>query len=221
MHYRLRDIILSAISIIFLSPIFIVISIILFFTGEREIFYRQTRVGYKRKFFNVLKFATMLKDSPNMGAGTLTLKDDPRVLPIGKMLRKTKLNELPQLFNILKGDMSIVGPRPLVPLGEELYEASISNKLRSVRPGLTGVGSIFLRDEEAIYANRVNAAEFYKNVIIPYKSQLEIWYIENRSFALDLKIILLTVLVVLQPKLEVSNFFRNLPEKPDGMRIDD
>ena len=109
---RIIDVFISVIAIILLLPVFIPIILILRFSGEGEVFYAQERVGRFRKPFRLLKFATMLKDSPTLPGGFLTLKDDPRVLPIGKFLRKTKINELPQLFNIIKGDMSFIGPRP-------------------------------------------------------------------------------------------------------------
>lgn len=112
---RVFDILFSSLTIIILLPILVPILCILRLTGEGEVFFRQTRVGKDKVSFNLLKLATMLKNSEQLGAGTVTLKDDFRVLPYGKFLRKTKLNELPQLFNILLGDMSIIGPRPPSP----------------------------------------------------------------------------------------------------------
>src|SRR5690606_21086740 len=109
---RFFDIVLASAALLVLAPLLLPITLILRFTGEGEVFYVQQRVGKNREFFGLYKFATMLKNSPNMSTGTVTVKDDPRVLPVGRFLRKTKLNELPQLFNVLKGDMSIIGPRP-------------------------------------------------------------------------------------------------------------
>ncbi len=111
---RLLDIILSGLALLVLSPLMIPIAIGLVLTGEHEIFYFQSRVGRGGQMFKLFKFATMLKNSPNIGTGTITLKNDPRILPMGKFLRNTKINELPQLLNILRGDMSFVGPRPLL-----------------------------------------------------------------------------------------------------------
>jgi lipopolysaccharide/colanic/teichoic acid biosynthesis glycosyltransferase len=187
------------------------------FTGENEIFYRQERVGYKRKVFKVLKFATMVKNSPNLGAGTLTMKDDPRVLPLGGILRKTKINEIPQLLNVFFGDMAIVGPRPLVPNGEEHYGTKNSEIIRSVKPGVTGIGSLVLRDEESYYAHRPDALDFYKDVISPYKFTLEKWYIERKTIGLDLKILILTVLAVLNVNFNLWIFFPDLPKTPEKM----
>ena len=159
----------------------------------------------------------MVKNSSNIGSGTLTMANDPRVLPLGKVLRKTKINELPQLLNILFGDLSLVGPRPLVPEGESHYGEKKSEIIRSVKPGLTGIGSLVLRDEEAFYAHRSDAHEFYKNTISPYKFCLEKWYIERQTFSLDLKIILFTAAAIVWPDFSPWSFFRDLPKIPEEM----
>ena len=139
---QIFNLVTSGLSIIFLSPLLIPITLILKFTGEGEVFFSQKRVGKDGNLFLMHKFATMLKDSPNIGTGTLTIKDDPRILPFGNFLRKTKINELPQLFNVFKGEMSIVGPRPQSP--ETLhFNKNLQNKIIFVTPGLTGLGSIF------------------------------------------------------------------------------
>ena len=140
---RFFDLTLSSIAIILLSPLLIPVIFILKITGEGEIFYIQKRIGRNGNEFGLLKFATMLKNSPNIGAGEITIHNDPRVLPVGKFLRKTKLNELPQLFNIILGDMSLVGPRPMVPNTYANYPKEAQFILNKVRPGLTGIGSIF------------------------------------------------------------------------------
>ncbi|HRF25570.1 MAG TPA: sugar transferase, partial [Chitinophagaceae bacterium] len=118
---RFFDIIFSLLAIILLSPILIPVIILLLLTGEHEVFYRQDRVGYKNKIFKIWKFATMLKNSPNMGDGDITKRGDPRITRVGKLLRQSKINELPQLINILTGDMSFVGPRPLMKVGFDRY----------------------------------------------------------------------------------------------------
>ena len=147
---RLFDCILSAFAILVFCPIGFVLAVILRSTGEGEIFYRQKRIGRGAKPFGVLKFATMLKDSPSLGTGTITAKGVPRVLPFGKFLRKTKLNEIPQLWNIFIGDMSIVGPRPLTKETRDYIPVEILKQIQDVQPGLTGIGSIIFRDEETI-----------------------------------------------------------------------
>lgn len=213
MLQRVFDIVFSFLAILAFFPILLIIVLALRFSGEGEIFYKQKRVGWLGKDFYLYKFATMLKNSPDLLGGTLTLKDDPRVLPMGGMLRKSKINELPQLINILKGDMSIIGPRPLVPEGELNYTPEASAVIRSIRPGLAGIGSLVLRDEESYYSHREDAASFYKLVISPYKEKLEIWYVENRSLSLYFKIIVLTVVVIVNKNFDVFKLL-NIPRIP-------
>ena len=148
MLIRLFDIFFSLLALLFLLPLFAPIVLILRFTGEGEIFYRQERIGRHGTPFALLKFATMLRNSPTIGAGEITVKNDPRVLPFGRFLRKTKINELPQLFNILLGHISMVGPRPMVPNTFLKYSSEAQSELKKVKPGLTGIGSIIFRDEE-------------------------------------------------------------------------
>jgi lipopolysaccharide/colanic/teichoic acid biosynthesis glycosyltransferase len=145
---RLLDIVFALLALIVLSPLLIPVAIVLRFTGEGEIFFLQDRIGLGGEPFGLYKFATMLKNSPNVGTGTVTVKDDPRVLPVGRFLRKTKINELPQLLNILKGDMSVVGPRPQTRRCFDAFPADSQAEIIKVRPGLSGIGSIVFRGEE-------------------------------------------------------------------------
>lgn len=145
----------------------------------------------------LLKFATMLKDSPSLLNGNITVLNDPRILPVGYFLRKTKINELPQLFNVIFGDLSLVGPRPLTPDTFDYYSPGSQQIIHSVRPGLSGIGSIIFRDEENILQDIRDPKLFYRAYIAPYKEQLEIWFVNNKSFKLYLQIILLTVLKVI------------------------
>ena len=147
---RFCDILFSSILLIILSPLLIPIMICLKFTGEGYIFYKQERVGFKNKKFSILKFATMLKDSPNMAGGVITTKKDPRITPLGGFLRKSKINELPQLINIFLGDMSFVGPRPVMQISFNAYPPEVQSVIYNVKPGLTGIGSIIFRDEEEL-----------------------------------------------------------------------
>ena len=139
---RFFDIIFSGIALTLLSPFFLPLMFILRITGEGEVFFSQNRVGLGGKNFKLYKFATMLKDSPQMGTGTVTVKNDPRILPLGGFLRKTKINELPQLINIFNGNMSIIGPRPQTRRCFDAYPLSSQNEIIKVRPGLSGIGSI-------------------------------------------------------------------------------
>ena len=172
---RFFDILFSGAALLTLSPILIPILIILKLTGEGEIFFLQERVGIRGRKFKLFKFATMLKNSPNIGTGTVTLKGDPRVLPVGRFLRKTKINELPQLLNIFLGDMSVIGPRPLTVETFEAYSNNTQNLIKQVRPGLSGIGSIIFRNEEEIMHGANASIDFYTNVIAPYKGELEEW----------------------------------------------
>ena len=213
---RLLDVFVSLVALTLLLPVFIPIIIILRFTAEGEIFYFQERIGLNNSRFQIWKFATMLKNSMNMGTGSITLQNDFRVTPIGKFLRKTKINELPQIINILKGDISLVGPRPLVTKTFSAYTEEIQSKIYKVKPGLTGIGSIVFRDEESLISavKDEDPHEFYKRVIAPYKGALEMWYQENRSFFLDLQLIFMTAWVILFPKSYLyKKWFKNLPER--------
>ncbi len=211
---RIIDILLSLISLIFISPFLIIIIIILMFTGENEVFYLQERIGYKNKVFKIIKFATMIKNSPNIGTGSITLKNDPRVLPFGKFLRKTKINELPQLINVLIGNMSIVGPRPQMKVDFLKFPEKERNLIYLSKPGITGIGSIIFRDEERwISKSKEDKHKYYKNYIAPYKSKLEIWYLNNASIFLDLLIIIITSWVIIFPKSKlIFKIFKNIPK---------
>ena len=173
-------------------------------------FFRQARVGKDTVSFGLLKFATMLKASEGMGAGTVTLKDDFRVLPFGKFLRKSKLNELPQLFNIFLGDMSVIGPRPLHKKQFSFYSFDDQNIIASTMPGLSGVGSIIFRDEEKILQNSSDPDITYKEEITPKKAALEKWYVKNKSIGLYFKLIFLTVIAVASSNIDMKKFFKGL-----------
>ena len=213
---RLLDIIVSFITLITLLPIFIPIAIILRLTGEGEVLYFQERCGMNNSRFYIWKFATMLKNSINMGTGSITLINDPRVTKIGLFLRKTKINELPQIINILKGDISLVGPRPLVTKTFLAYNEYIQSKIYNVKPGLTGIGSIIFRDEESIISavTDEDPHEFYKRIIAPYKGKLEIWYQNHKSFLLDLQLIFLTAWIIIFPSSRLyEKWFKDLPKR--------
>jgi lipopolysaccharide/colanic/teichoic acid biosynthesis glycosyltransferase len=221
MYYLLKrvfDVLSSGIAIIILSPLLIPVIIGLKLTGEGYIFYKQERVGYKNKPFLIWKFATMLKNSANMPGGIMTTKKDPRITPMGGFLRKSKINELPQLFNIFFGHMSIVGPRPVMKVSFEAYPDHIQKVIYNVKPGLTGVGSIIFRDEEKLITDVKNNGgdvwEFYKEKIYPFKGELEMWYQKNNSLVLDFKVILVTAWVILSPSSKLyEKWFKDLPKR--------
>jgi lipopolysaccharide/colanic/teichoic acid biosynthesis glycosyltransferase len=216
---RLLDIVLSSLALLVLSPLLLPIGIALLLTGEHEVFYFQERVGKGGVTFKLFKFATMLKNSPNMGTGTITVKNDPRILPMGKFLRKTKINELPQLLNILIGDMSVVGPRPQTRRCFDVFPESSKRAIMAVRPGRSGVGSIVFRDEEELMHAHADPAAFYDQAIAPYKGSLEEWYVANQSIRTYLSVIALTAWVVAFPSSDaVWKTFPSLPPEPDSLR---
>lgn len=207
------DILLSGLALLALSPLLVPIAIFLRLTGEGEIFFLQSRVGRDGKPFALYKFATMLKNSPSIGTGTVTLKNDPRILPAGKFLRKTKINELPQLLNILNGSMSIIGPRPQTQRCFDAFPKQSQESIVKVRPGLSGIGSIVFRDEEEMMHGHKDPNHFYDQVIMPYKGLLEEWYVQNQSLYTYFMLIGLTVWVVLVPGSgAVWKVFGNLPK---------
>lgn len=212
---RIADFVLVAASILVLSPLFLLTAIILKCTGEHLVIYRQLRVGKDYVPFHVLKFVTMRSNSEK--SGTITTKNDSRVLPVGKVLRQTKINELLQLFNVLLGDMSIVGPRPLVASEVELYRPGIRELVYADnQPGLTGMGSLFFRNEEEIIdATGKSPKDAYKDDIMPIKGALEVWYREHKTLLIDLKICFLTAWVILTSRNDHAvKAFRNAGGMP-------
>ena len=212
---RFFDILFSGLAIIILLPFMIPIMIGLKLTGEHDIFYKQTRIGKGGKPFGVMKFATMLRNSPNMAGGVLTQKDDPRILPMGKFLRKTKINELPQLLNIFIGQMSVIGPRPQAKAHYDLYSDEVKAAIDTVAPGLSGLGSVAFRDEEDMLNAVEDRDHFHDTVIAPYKGALEVWFVQHRTLGVYFKLIWLTVLAVIKPSSKAwRKAFKDLPPVP-------
>jgi len=213
---RALDIVVSGLALVVLTPLLSPVMLALRLTGEGEVFYKQKRIGYRNTTFGIWKFATMLKDSPNIGTGSLTVRGDPRVTPVGRSLRATKVNELPQLINVLTGDMSFVGPRPQVQVDYDGYPQHVREHIYDVRPGVTGIGSIVFRDEERLLSKPgIEPRAFYRDEIAPYKGELEMWYLERRSFLLDARLVLLTAWVVVRPESDiVYRTFKDLPPRP-------
>jgi len=216
---RFFDILFSGLALVVFSPFLIPIAIGLKLTGEGEIFYVQQRVGKDGKMFGLLKFATMLKNSSNMTMGTVTVKNDPRVLPFGGFLRKTKINELPQLLNIFLGDMSVIGPRPQTQRCFLAFPKNSQEAIIQVKPGLSGIGSIIFRDEESILDNpEIDRLKFYDEVIAPHKGELEQWYVKHHNLYTYFMLIGLTVWVVLFSDSKVyKSIFKDLPESPESL----
>ena len=212
---RIMDLIIATVAFILFSPLLIPIAIALRFSGEGEVFYFQERVGLNNKPFDIWKFATMLKNSPNIGTGDVTVKNDPRVLPMGNFLRKTKINELPQIINVFNGTMSIVGARPLTRISVDMYSADVQGVIYNSPPGITGIGSIVFRDEETLIdKSGMPAREFYEKFILPHKGNLEKWYQVNKSLYVDIMIVFLTAWVIVFSKSNlVYKVFPDLPKR--------
>ena len=216
---RIFDIIFALLALIILSPLLVPITFLLVMTGEGEVFYLQERIGKHRKIVKIYKFATMFKNSASVGTGTVTIKNDPRILPLGKFLRKSKINELPQLLNILFGDMSVIGPRPLTEQTFSAYTDQIKNTIVKVRPGLSGIGSIIFRGEEDILVGANGSLAFYRITIAPYKGALEVWFVENCTILNYFKAIIITIVVVIFPKSRIAwSMFDGLPVPPDELK---
>ena len=214
---RFFDVLFSSLAIVVLLPFMIPVMVGLKLTGEHYIFYRQPRVGFGGKDFDALKFATMLKDSPNLVGGVLTQKDDPRILPMGKFLRKTKINELPQLVNVFMGQMSFVGPRPQARKHYDLYSAEVKAMIDAVPSGLTGIGSVVFRDEETILDEVPGDRDhFHDTVVAPYKGELEVWWTGHRTVGNYFKLIFLTAWSLVRPRTKLwRSWFADLPEIPE------
>lgn len=209
---RILDVTLALLALLLLAPLLLPVMLLLKLTGEHHVFYLQERVGRDGEPLRVIKFATMLRDSPHLPGGYLTRKDDPRVLPVGRFLRKAKINELPQLVNVVLGHMSLVGPRPQARVHFDLYTPEQAAVIRAQLPGVTGLGSLVFRDEDALLERLGgDPDDAHDRVITPYKGELERWYADNRSVRLYLKVLALTAVSLARPGLDALRFFPNAP----------
>jgi lipopolysaccharide/colanic/teichoic acid biosynthesis glycosyltransferase len=191
---RVFDIVVALIGLIVLAPVFVVIAILIKLDSSGPAFFKGKRVGQHGKIFYMLKFRSMVVDAPQKGP-TITCKDDPRVTKMGRFLRKTKLDELPGLVNVLKGEMSLVGPRPEVPTWVERYTPQ-QRAVLNVKPGITGLVQIKYRNEEELLSGANLEAEYSK--IMNDKLNMDLGYVENRSFGLDLYILAKTAVALLR-----------------------
>ena len=200
---RTLDIFISLVALAILSPVLMILAGAISLTGEGDILFFQERCGLGGKKFNLIKFATMRRDSESYGAGLFTEQNDPRLLPLGQLLRRSKLNELPQLFNVIRGDMSLVGWRPLVESTFLRATSMSTHGVFDVMPGLTGIASIFFKDEEAVLANSVDRNSDYFGSMLPKKILLDEWWVKHRTLWNYLVILFLTIYVLLIPGKKV------------------
>lgn len=189
---RIFDFLVSLLGIIILSPIFIIVSIAIKMDSKGNVLFLQRRVGRYEKEFNIYKFRTMVTDAEKLGK-QITVGNDSRITRVGAFLRKTKIDELPQLFNVLKGDMSLVGPRPEVPKYVNLYTEE-QKKVLNVRPGITDMASLRYRDENDILGKVDNPEEYYINVIMKDKLSLNLEYIDKSNIFFDIYLIVKTII---------------------------
>ncbi len=189
---RLFDLICALVGLIVLSPILVVIMLLIKFTSSGPIFFRQTRVGQYEELFQIHKFRTMVVNAEARGL-KITIGRDPRITPIGHFLRKTKLDELPQLIDVVLGKMSLVGPRPEVPEYIQYYSDQMRGIIFSVRPGITDWASIKMIDENEILARASDPQQAYIQQILPEKLSYAARYVQTRSLKLDIYLILLTI----------------------------
>ncbi len=197
---RMFDLIFSSIGLLSLQPLFVVTAILIKVDSPGPIFFRQERIGKDFRRFMIYKFRTMVVNAERKGL-RITSGGDDRVTRVGRILRKFKIDELPQLFNVLKGDMSLVGPRPEVEEYVILYEEDYREILKR-RPGITDVSSIMFREEEAVLKNQVDPEGYYKKILLPEKIRLAKEYMQKASFSYDLKLVLNTLQRIFNP-LEV------------------
>ncbi len=192
---RIFDITVALIGLIILIPVFIVVAILIKLDSPGPVFFKGKRVGQYGKIFYILKFRSMVPDAPQKGA-TITCKDDPRITRIGRFLRNTKLDELPSLVNVLKGEMSLVGPRPEAPAWVERYTPQ-QQVVLTIKPGITGLAQIKYRSEEELLSKANWETEYFQ--IMHDKLNIDLHYVKNRSFFLDIRILLGTVVVLFRP----------------------
>jgi len=192
---RPLDFVFSLIGIIILSPVFIIIAFIIKLTSRDSVFFHGTRIGKLGKPFKIFKFRTMVSGAEDLG-GPSTASDDPRLTKVGKFLKKYQFDELPQLINVIKGEMSLVGPRPEVPLYVNMMTEEEKKIILSVRPGITDLASLWDFHEGEILKGSPDPEKTYMEKIRPEKIHLQIEYVKNHSFMLDLKIIFKTIIKV-------------------------
>lgn len=196
---RTFDLVVAGCGLLLIIPVMVIIGLVIKATSDGPILFRQVRIGRSEKPFRIMKFRTMSANAPLQGA-QITIGADPRITPIGAFLRRYKLDEIPQLINVVMGDMSLVGPRPETPDYVALYPSDERREIFRVRPGITDNASIIFSNESDLLSLADNPLDYYSNVILPKKRTLYLEYVRNRSFLGDLGIIWRTILVILNQR---------------------
>ncbi len=208
MTKRLIDVSISALSLVVLAPLFLLIGAAIKAQSRGPVFFRQLRVGKGFRPFRIYKFRTMVDGASNAGP-LVTAGGDSRITRLGAILRRTKIDELPQLINVFVGDMSLVGPRPEVPRYVEACRREYEDILR-VRPGITDMSSIIFRDEERLLKGRANPEDYYRRTLLPMKLRIAAAYVDNASLSLDFRILGDTVAKVVRPGRKASAYVNRL-----------
>jgi lipopolysaccharide/colanic/teichoic acid biosynthesis glycosyltransferase len=188
---RVFDIVAVCLGLPLVAPLMFIIGVVVKITSKGPVFFLQERVGRQEKRFLLYKFRTMVDGAEAMGT-SVTTSTDPRITAVGKRMRRMKLDELPQLLNVLKGDMSLVGPRPDVPEIVKNYTAAM-RRIFAILPGITSVATLHLRDEERLLAHFSDPDRFYQEVLVPLKVELAMAHVDQQSLAFDLKVLCMTV----------------------------
>ena len=199
---RLFDIIFAVIGLLLTSPIVLFVILLKKLAGEKEVFYIKGRVGKGGKLFPFIKLSSMTPAQKGEKTSSLTLSNDSRITPLGHFIRKTKIDEFPQFVNILRGELSFVGPRALMPKIHKDYTKEVKQELSKIRPGVTGLATAVFRNEAELLAQSdyTDELEFYKEVIAPAKGAIEMIYIQNQGFILDISILLITIWQIFRPQ---------------------
>ena len=212
---RVLDVAVSTIGIVMTSPILLAVTFLLHLHYPYRVLFRQDRIGYGGRSFKILKLVTMVPNAEHLPGGGITFERDPRILPLGRILRKTKINELTQLVNVLRGDMGIVGPRPTTLLGFSKYPKAAQDKLVQMRPGITGIASIILYNEEELLSSvDEDRQRYHDEVIKPYKVEIEHWYLKNQSLRLYIEVVIATILTLVDGAPRLFSWWHNLPQPP-------
>ena len=188
---RSFDFVVALAALLILCPIFLLVGVLVAFTSRGPLLYKQKRVGLDGRLFEIFKFRTMCVGADKKGP-SVTSADDVRITPVGRWLRVSKLDEIPQLLNVLVGDMSLVGPRPQVPQFVEHFDPNMRELVLRVRPGITGPTAIRFRHEEQLLANQPDRETYYIRKILPVKLEMDVEYVENRSMRGDVQILFAT-----------------------------
>lgn len=196
---RILDVILSIVGLLLLSPVFLITAALIKLDSDGPVFFQQERVGRFGRYFNILKFRTMVNNAQSIGA-SITIGNDSRITRCGNYLRKYKLDELPQLINVLKGDMSLVGPRPEVAEYVKYYPEDVKHRVLSVRPGITDVASLKFLNEAKMLSEAEDPLRCYVDEILPIKLKYYTEYVDNRSLIKDFSIIVSTILSILSQR---------------------